>query len=129
VNLKSPTRHEPFWSPPGGGVEFGEPMTDALRREFMEETGVEIAVQQLLYVTEFVQPPWHAVECYFLCTAAGADAVKGHDPELEEGRQMIQDVQFVKVSELGTLNLIPTFLQSRLPALLQHGSGTPEWIR
>lgn len=129
VNLKSPTRDEPFWSPPGGGVEFGEPMTEALKREFLEETGIHIAVEQLLYVSEFVQPPWHAVECYFLCTADQTDAIRGRDPELDEANQMIRDVQFIKVSELGVLNLIPTFLQHRLPDLLQYGSDSPEWIR
>ena len=33
-----------FYCTPGGGVEFGETIDDTLRREFIEETGLNIAV-------------------------------------------------------------------------------------
>ena len=35
-------RPEPFYRPPGGGVEFGERGIDAVRREMVEEFGAEI---------------------------------------------------------------------------------------
>lgn len=40
------------WSVPGGGAEPDEPLTDAVRREVYEETGVEIRVGALEAVTE-----------------------------------------------------------------------------
>ena len=40
---------------PGGGVEFGEGLKDALVREFREELGIEVKVGNLFYVNDFFQ--------------------------------------------------------------------------
>ncbi len=41
---------------PGGGLEFGEGTRECLIREFKEETGIEITVEEHLYTTDFFQP-------------------------------------------------------------------------
>ena len=38
---------------PGGGLEYGEGPKDGLIREFQEELGIEVSVDELLYVTDF----------------------------------------------------------------------------
>jgi 8-oxo-dGTP pyrophosphatase MutT (NUDIX family) len=40
---------------PGGGLEFGEGTRDCLKREFAEETGLEVTVGEHLYTTDFFQ--------------------------------------------------------------------------
>ncbi len=40
------------WSIPGGGLEFGERLKDGVRREVMEETGLEIEIGGLIGVFE-----------------------------------------------------------------------------
>lgn len=40
---------------PGGGLEWGEGITDALKREFLEELNLEIEVGELFYLTDFFQ--------------------------------------------------------------------------
>lgn len=45
----------PITKLPGGGLELGEGLRDALQREFMEEIGQEVQVGELFYVTDFFQ--------------------------------------------------------------------------
>ncbi len=40
---------------PGGGLEFGEGLTDGLKREFLEELSLEIEVGELFFVNDFYQ--------------------------------------------------------------------------
>jgi 8-oxo-dGTP diphosphatase len=87
-----------FWSPPGGGVNFGESITDSLVREFKEETGVEIQVQEFLFASEFIQAPLHAIEFFFLVEKTGGKLKTGADPEADT--QIIKDVKFMPWQEL-----------------------------
>ena len=42
------------WEFPGGGVEFGERLTDAIKREFLEEYAMEIEIVELLGVSDHI---------------------------------------------------------------------------
>lgn len=45
-----------LWEFPGGSVEFGETLADALEREMAEEFGIEITVGELLDVVDHILP-------------------------------------------------------------------------
>ncbi len=44
-----------FTKLPGGGLEFGEGTRDCLKREFMEETGLDVEIGEHIYTTDFFQ--------------------------------------------------------------------------
>jgi len=56
--LKRLPQKNGFWQPVTGGMEEGETLDEALRREIMEETGVKniVAVIEGLYYFEFSDP-------------------------------------------------------------------------
>ncbi|PYO98506.1 MAG: DNA mismatch repair protein MutT [Gemmatimonadetes bacterium] len=58
-----------LWEFPGGAVERGERLADALRREIREEYGVEIEVGELLDVVDHILPDegQHWVSPAFVC--------------------------------------------------------------
>jgi 8-oxo-dGTP diphosphatase len=64
-----------LWEFPGGSVEFGERMADALKREIQEEYGFEITVGPLLDVVDHILPEegQHWVSPTFLCRPASGE--------------------------------------------------------
>lgn len=48
-------RGEYFTKFPGGGLELGEGTRDCLKREFKEETGLDVEIGEHLYTTDFFQ--------------------------------------------------------------------------
>lgn len=94
-----------FWVPPGGGLTYGESMNEALKREFLEETGLEVNVTRFLFVNEFLRPPLHAVEFFFEVKPVGGTLITGTDPEAGAEQQLIEQVQWLTVKEIQQIPL------------------------
>ncbi|MEX2436246.1 MAG: NUDIX domain-containing protein [Balneolaceae bacterium] len=114
VKQNTPSRAEHIWLPPGGGLDFGETTEEALRREVFEETSIEIKNGRIRYIHEFIEPPYHAVELYFLVESFTGTPTLGSDPELSFDHQQLTEVKFVPVPELMSMNLYPEFLKEAL---------------
>ncbi len=74
---------ERYWLPPGGGVRFGETLSEALRREIQEELDLRVAVGRLLAIVESISPDpayaKHVVHLVFELSAAPEAEVRPHE--------------------------------------------------
>jgi 8-oxo-dGTP diphosphatase len=76
------------WVMPGGKIDLGEPIVEALKREVWEEVGLEVEVGRLIDVFEHVTPGadnYHFIIIYYLCTPLYCDVNHNRD-EVAEAR-------------------------------------------
>lgn len=81
-----------MWVMPGGKIELGEQITDALKRETHEEVGLEIEVNELIDVFEHLTPGddnYHFVILYYRCRPLYCDI--RHNEEVSEARWVLCD--------------------------------------
>ena len=63
--LKNKDGENNFWSTPGGGLDDGEDLLSGLRREMMEETGIEPQIGRLLFIQQFNDGEKERLEFFF----------------------------------------------------------------
>ena len=103
VQHGSTVGNKAFWAPPGGGLQYGETMQACLKREILEETGLDVEVERFLFVNEFLQAPLHAIEFFFEVKVNGGSLSTGRDPEAAAGVQLIERVQWLTLKEVQAL--------------------------
>lgn len=104
-----------LWALPGGAQEIGESVTDAVRREVREETGIEVEVTGL---TGVYSDPAHVIayddgevrQEFSLCFAARA--ISGSLRPSSESRQ----ARWVEPDHVSGLNIHPS-----MRLRIQHG--------
>lgn len=116
---------------PGGTQEFGESLGDTVRREVLEETGLQVCVDSLLWVREFIAHKHlemerygdHVVEFIYQCTAElNAVPLTGAVPDTAQ-----IGVGWVPLEDLAGLTMWPEAVKRLLLAHhpegadLQHG--------
>lgn len=106
-----------LWTVPGGKLEGGESLADAVVREVREETGLDVTVGPLVEVVERIAEGYHYVILDYLAFGAGEPRA-GTDAA---------DARFVTREELAALPLTDGLLPvlDRARDVLHTGRGAP----
>jgi 8-oxo-dGTP diphosphatase len=106
-----------WWSLPGGALETGESLADAVRREAREETGLEIEPLGVLEIFERIMrdadgvPEYHYVLIDYVCRITGGQLAAGDDVcRVEWVRR--RDLPKLQITE-GTLGVIQKAFRQR----------------
>ncbi|MDP8242735.1 MAG: NUDIX hydrolase [Candidatus Hinthialibacter antarcticus] len=108
-----------YWLFPGGGVEFGETLQEAVAREMMEETNLDVEVGELIMVSESIPPDKHrhVINYYFLATVVGGEMKLGDD-------KYLFDLQWHPMEKLPGMMIFPA-VAPEIVQRLQDGADLP----
>ncbi len=91
-----------YWLVPGGGLEYCESIEQCARRELMEETGLEIQLGDLVYVSESIPPDRHrhVLNLYYEGAITGGELRLGDE-------EVLAGAEFFPIDRLEEIDLRP----------------------
>ncbi len=91
---------------PGGGLENGETLEEGVKREVLEELGIDVEVEKMRYLEKFK----HTDTYFFYCKWISGDLGTGNGPEFTsaeyENRGLYIPIS-IPIFELSELNVVP----------------------
>lgn len=97
-----------YWCLPGGSIEIGEDLVAAVRREMIEETGIEPQIGNLLYIQQFILNEMEHVEFFFHVTNS-EDYLNIDLSKASHAEEEVAEIDFIDPKEN---HILPAFLQT-----------------
>jgi len=93
-----------YWVLPGGRVEFGENLIEAIQREMLEEANIKVKVGKLLFISDAISPEErnkrHIINIFFEGKIISGKLKVGNE-------EILQRIEFVPINQLDELTFYP----------------------
>ncbi|WBW96316.1 NUDIX domain-containing protein [Oceanirhabdus sp. W0125-5] len=125
-----------YFNIPGGAVEPGETVKDAVVREIQEETGLDVTVGELIYTLEyepnkcdFMYGKVPHISFVFRCYVNGDDTIKSPTiPDVNpDNPKLVGEPKWIPISRLKDINYIP-YIHDQLMEYLETNKFSPVFI-
>lgn len=125
-----------YYNIPGGGVEPGETVKQAVVREIFEESGLNVSVGDLIYVLEyepnncnFIYGKKSSISLVFRCFLSGGDNItKPSIPDIDpDNEELISEPKWVEISKLKDINYLP-YIHEELMKYIKTDRFLPVFI-
>ncbi len=99
-----------FWVPPGGKLQGGESIFDCARRETMEETGLSVELDRIVYIVEYADSSYHFCKFFIRCATFNGRLTLANR---EQAETFLVDARFLSKGDMERLDVRPAVLKDR----------------
>jgi 8-oxo-dGTP pyrophosphatase MutT (NUDIX family) len=97
-----------FWVPPGGKLQGSESIFDCARRETMEETGLSVELDRIVYIVEYTEPDYHFCKFFIRCRRFDGTLTLANR---EQGETFLVNARFFSKADMKGLDVRPAILK------------------
>ncbi len=124
--LKHEKQGSIYYTLPGGGQEWGETITETVKRECLEEANVEVEPHEVLFIRDYIgknhefaeqDPEVHQVEIMMRCSVLeerdASVAVQPDDHQI--------GIEWIPINKLKAVDFYPKVLKEKMEDFLKGG--------
>ena len=125
--LKHEKKGDIYYTLPGGGQEWGETITETVKRECLEEANVHVQPHEVLFIRDYIGKNHefaeeatgvHQVEIMMHCTVIEErDATLAIQPD-----DFQVGIEWIPVEQLTSVALYPKILKDKITAFVNGGT-------